>query len=78
MHRALEPKRVGMIVHGFGVSHAHLVVLPLEHPWDITAAQFSYIENGAGRFRWDKVELAPHAELDAMAERLRRELGSVT
>ena len=67
-----------MIVHGFGVAHAHFVVLPLEHPWDITAAQFSYIEDGAVKFLWDKVELAPRAELDVTAERLRRELGSVT
>lgn len=59
MRRALNPRRAGMIVHGFGVRHAHLVVLPLEHAWDITAARFAYIENGKVRFRPDQVPIPP-------------------
>ena len=76
MRRALNPRRVGMIVHGFGVRHAHLVVLPLEHAWDITAAQFSYIENGEVRFRPDQVPIPPRAELDSLAARLRAALSA--
>jgi histidine triad (HIT) family protein len=70
MRRTLRPKRVGMIVHGFGVPHAHLIVLPLEHPWDITSAANAYIENGTVKFRWDQVPEADRADLDAMAQRL--------
>ena len=76
MRRALNPRRVGMIVHGLGVRHAHLAVLPLEHAWDITAAQFSYIENGEVRFRPYQVALAPRAELDSLAARLREALSA--
>jgi histidine triad (HIT) family protein len=70
MRRLLSPRRVGMIVHGFGVPHAHLVVLPLEQVADITSSAFAYIENGAVKFRWEQVPPADRAELDALAERL--------
>ena len=70
----LEPKRVGMIVHGFGVAHAHIVVVPLEHPWDITAAQYSSIEKGQVMFRWETVPIAPREDLDAIADELRQAL----
>jgi histidine triad (HIT) family protein len=70
LHRLLSPRRVGMIVHGFGVPHAHLVVLPLEQAPDITSSAYACIENGAVKFRWEQVPLADRAELDALAERL--------
>jgi histidine triad (HIT) family protein len=71
MRRVLSPLRVGTVVHGFGVPHAHLVVMPLEHPWDITSAAFSLIEDGAVVFRWEQVAHADRDDLDAMAARLR-------
>lgn len=67
LRRLLEPRRVGLIVHGFGVPHAHLIVVPLEHPWDITAAQFAEIHDGRLSFRWEAVPLAPRADLDHLA-----------
>lgn len=75
MRRMLSPKRVGMIVHGFGVPHAHLVVLPLEQASDITSAANAFIDDGKVRFSWDRVPLAERAELDAMAKRLEEGLG---
>jgi histidine triad (HIT) family protein len=66
----LRPKRVGMVVHGFGVAHAHVIVIPLEHPWDITAAQFAEIADGRVIFRWENVQVAARAELDALAATL--------
>jgi histidine triad (HIT) family protein len=69
-----QPPRVGMIVHGFGVPHAHLVVMPLNHPWDITSSANAYIEDDAVKFRWDRVALTPRNELDALAEQLRARL----
>ena len=75
MRRMLSAKRVGMIVHGFGVPHAHLVVLPLEHAPDITSAANAYIDDGKVRFSWERVPLADRAELDAMAKRLEEGLG---
>ncbi|MGH7554555.1 MAG: HIT family protein [Longimicrobiales bacterium] len=74
----LKPKRVGMVVHGFGVAHAHIVVVPLEHPWDITAKQYSSIENGQVMFRWETVPVAPREDLDAIAEELRQGFSAAT
>ena len=73
VRRILAPERVGMIIHGFGVPHAHLVLVPLEHPWDITAAQFAVLENGRLTFRWEAVPLAERQDLDAIARSLREE-----
>ncbi len=70
LRRVLAPRRVGMIVHGFGVAHAHLIVLPLEHAWDITSAQCGAIEGDRVVYRWENVPLAPREELDALAASL--------
>ena len=71
MRGTLSPERVGMIIHGFGVRHAHLVVLPMNHPTDITSAPYAYLEEGEVKFAPDAVEEAPREELDDMAQRLR-------
>lgn len=71
-----QPKRVGMVVHGFGVPHAHLNILPLHHTWDITSAQNGYIEGGAIKFRWDRVPLVAREELDGEAARIARRLNN--
>ena len=76
LRRVLVPRRVGLIVHGFGVPHAHLVVVPLEHPWDITAAQFASIEGGRIVFRWETVPLADRDDLEAVANTLRAAIGA--
>ena len=74
MRRSLEGERVGMVVHGFGVPHAHLVVLPLLEGPDITSAQNAVLVDGEVRFRWEQVPLAPSAELEQTAQRLRTAL----
>jgi histidine triad (HIT) family protein len=70
-------RRSGLIVHGFGVPHAHLIVLPLHHPWDITSAANAYLEDGAVKFRWDQVPLAARVELDGEAGRLAQQLAAL-
>ncbi len=72
----VRPDRVGMVVHGFGVPHAHLVIIPLEHTWDITAAPFAEIEGGRVVFRREAVPLADRRDLDAMASRVREALAT--
>lgn len=39
IQEALEPKRVGVIVEGFGVPHAHIHLIPLIHGNDIKKHQ---------------------------------------
>ena len=46
MREVFQPERVGMVVHGYGVAHAHLVLVPQHGPNDITSARFARIENG--------------------------------
>jgi histidine triad (HIT) family protein len=67
-------KRVGMVVHGFGMPHAHLVVLPLLEGPDITSAQNAVLVNGRIHFRWDQVPLASRADLEETARVLRSAL----
>ena len=74
MRNTLKLKRVGMVVHGFGVPHAHLVVLPLLEGPDITSAQNAVLVDGKVRFRWEQVPLAPRAELEQTAQVLRAAL----
>lgn len=71
-----RPARVGMFVHGFGVPHAHLNVMPLHHTWDLTSVHYSYIEDGEVKFAWEKVPLAERAALDAHAEQIRKKMSN--
>jgi histidine triad (HIT) family protein len=35
-----RPQRIGYVVHGYGVPHAHLIVVPQNDPNDITSLEF--------------------------------------
>ena len=63
-----RPKRMGYVVHGFGVAHAHLVVVPLHRSEDITSAKFARIEGGAITFGLSHIPMTPREELDRMAK----------
>ena len=68
------PDRVGMVIHGYGVAHVHLILLPQHSPDDITSARFM-VSDGAVEFRHDVVAEASREELDEHARRLRQRLG---
>ena len=59
-----------MIVHGFGVAHAHLILVPQHDPDDIVSGRHAYIENGEIRFAAGRLPTPSRSELDAMAGRL--------
>src|SRR5918911_2987270 len=44
LRERLQPRRVGLVVHGWGVPHAHLIVVPLHDSTDIVSAKYGYIE----------------------------------
>jgi histidine triad (HIT) family protein len=71
MRTRLQPQRVGWIVHGYGVPHAHLIVVPQHHPDDIVSGRHATIENGSVRFTEDLIPPTPRAELDRLAALLR-------
>lgn len=68
LRKRLKPQRVGLVVHGYGVPHAHLVVVPLHADSDIVSAKYAYIEDGQVKFSEQLVPEASRAELDRLAE----------
>lgn len=71
VQKKLKPKRMGYVVHGFGVPHAHLNVPPLEHPDDIVSYKFARIENDKVVFDAKQIPLVPREELDRIAKVIR-------
>jgi histidine triad (HIT) family protein len=71
MRAQLHPDRVGYVVAGYGVPHAHLLVLPSHHAHDMTCKHFAVQQAGKIVFTDEHIPLAPRAELDRMAALLR-------
>jgi histidine triad (HIT) family protein len=55
------------VVHGYGVAHAHLVVVPLHDSSDIVSAKHVYVENGQAKYSEKLTPETPRAELDRLA-----------
>jgi histidine triad (HIT) family protein len=70
IRETLNPQRVGLVVHGFGVPHAHLNVVPLHESEDITSAQYAYLDGNRIGFSEDRVPIASRDELDRIAQQL--------
>ena len=66
----LKPERVGLVVHGFGVPHAHLVVVPQHGPDDIVSGRMAYLEDGQIKFGVKHLKEESRAELDRLARLL--------
>ena len=71
MRARLQPLRVGWIVHGFGVAHAHLIIVPQHHADDIASGRHAVVENDSVRFTEEIVPPTPRPELDRLAALLR-------
>jgi histidine triad (HIT) family protein len=71
IQKELDPKRVGYLVNGFGVAHAHLVIIPLEEENQITSSKFANINNGQIIFDESQVQLTSRDELDAIARQIK-------
>jgi histidine triad (HIT) family protein len=67
LRERLKPERVGLVVHGYGVPHAHLVVVPLHDSSDIVSAKCAYIEGDRIKYSERLLAEPPRAELDRMA-----------
>ncbi len=67
----LKPERMGLIVHGYGVPHAHLIVLPQHDKDDITHAGMAKIKDGKVVFTMEDFKMADRSELDKLAQELR-------
>ena len=70
MRVVLKPQRVGIVVHGYGVPHAHLIIIPQYSPTDITSGRFAVIRDGNVVFDPSQLPKPSRAELDDYAEKL--------
>ena len=68
MRAVVQAERIGLVVHGYGVPHAHVVIVPQHHEDDITSARMADIENGVVVFKVEKLAVVPREELDRMAQ----------
>ncbi|HEV7642419.1 MAG TPA: HIT family protein [Pyrinomonadaceae bacterium] len=64
---ALEPERVGLVVHGYGVAHAHMVIVPQHDQNDITSGRVADIKDGKVIFTIENLPVVPREKLDAAA-----------
>lgn len=69
-------ERVGYLVHGYGVAHAHLIVVPQQGPHHLTSDRFAHVEDGRVVFHMRGVAQPDRATLDAHAARLAAPDGS--
>ena len=70
LRERLKPERVGLVVHGYGVPHAHLIVVPQHGPEDITSGRMAYLEGGQIKFGVGHLNEPPREELDELARLL--------
>jgi hypothetical protein len=66
--------RVGVVVHGYGVPHAHLILVPQHDPHDIVSARHMTITDGEVKFGDDHIPPTPRHVLDQHAKLLASEL----
>jgi histidine triad (HIT) family protein len=65
-----KPERVGYVVHGYGVPHAHLLIVPQNDPNDITSRRFIRVVDGEIQFSEQYLAVISREELDRMAAAL--------
>lgn len=73
IRKALQPERVGLVVHGYGVPHAHMVIVPQYHEDDITTGRMAAIEDGKVVFSAKRLPKASREELEEMAHLIREQ-----
>jgi histidine triad (HIT) family protein len=70
MSEAFPLERVGYLVHGYGVPHAHLIIVPQQGPHHLTSDRFARVVNGEIVFDMSRVAIASRATLEADAGKL--------
>lgn len=70
LRTVFQPLRVGMVVHGFGVPHAHLIVVPQHGIHNITSDRYMAVEDGQLVFSQGRIAAPERSTLDAHARLL--------
>ncbi|HUQ19267.1 MAG TPA: HIT family protein [Gemmatimonadaceae bacterium] len=70
MREVFPLERVGYLVHGFGVAHAHLVIVPQQGPNHITSDRLARVVDGKVVFDFSLLSRAERSVLDENARKL--------
>ena len=70
MRTVFSLERVGYLVHGYGVPHAHFIIVPQQGPHHLTSDRFARVVDGRVVFDMARVPVADRATLDAHARLL--------
>jgi len=73
LRTAFNPMRVGMVVHGFGVPHAHLLLVPQQGIHHITSDRYVRVQNGQLVFSQSFIPIPERSTLDEHARILAAE-----
>ena len=74
IRREFQPERVGLVIHGYGVSHAHMIVVPQDDADDITSGKCAYIKDGRVAFSSKNIPVVSRGELNRQADIIAREM----
>lgn len=69
--REFKSQRVGYVVAGFGVQHAHMNIVPMWCRHDITSEHFAYTSEGELKFSEEHIPTANLDELNRLAARIK-------
>ena len=70
MSEAFSVERVGYLVHGYGVAHAHFILVPQQGPYHLTSDRFARIAEGRIVFDMSRIPVAERSVLDENARKL--------
>lgn len=71
MRSELKPPRVGLLVGGFAVPHAHLHVVPMQDGHDLTSQNYAKVADGKVTYDITNIPPAAPEELAKIAVRLK-------
>ena len=70
MREVFPLERVGYLVHGYGVAHAHFVVIAQQGPHHLTSDRLARIVDGQIVFDMGRISIADRSTLDENARKL--------
>jgi histidine triad (HIT) family protein len=70
LREVFRPERVGFLVHGYGVAHAHLIIVPQHGPHHLTSDRFARIADGKVVFDLSRTPIADRTVLETHARLL--------
>lgn len=70
MRAVFQPERIGYLVHGYGVAHAHLILVAQRGAHHLTSDRFAFVRGGRVAFDLRRIPIADRATLDEHARLL--------